>query len=120
MRPTSQFASLSWTLESSPMITILGLKNYKDFFSDDTVAVNNTGHGTNAVRLVYKVCPAAQLFVARVFEKQRGERLYTESYGLGIPFFSSNWLVPFPVPEMGDLLRKERVEGRHYKYGQWI
>lgn len=45
------------------------IKGYKDFVTgDDTVRVDNTGHGTNGVKLIYKVCPNAQVFVARVFE----------------------------------------------------
>lgn len=45
------------------------IKGYRDFVSgDDTVRMDKTGHGTNGVKLVYKVCPTAEVFVARVFE----------------------------------------------------
>jgi len=48
------------------------VKGYKDFVSnDDYNWQDNTGHGTNAVRLIQKVYNMAEIYIGRVFEAHR-------------------------------------------------
>lgn len=45
------------------------IRGYRDFVTNkDDIKQDNTGHGTNSVKLVYKVCADAEVYVARVFE----------------------------------------------------
>lgn len=45
------------------------IRDYRDFVTNkDDIKQDNTGHGTNSVKLVYKVCADAEVYVARVFE----------------------------------------------------
>ena len=45
------------------------IRGYKDFVAgNDDVKQDNTGHGTNSVKLIYKVYAQAEIYVARVFE----------------------------------------------------
>lgn len=45
------------------------IQGYRDFVSgDDNRNQDNTGHGTNSVKLIYKVYHEAEVYVARVFE----------------------------------------------------
>ncbi|KAL2692043.1 hypothetical protein Neosp_002446 [[Neocosmospora] mangrovei] len=45
------------------------IRGYRDFVANkDDIKQDNTGHGTNSVKLVYKVCADAEVYVARVFE----------------------------------------------------
>ncbi|KIM96504.1 hypothetical protein OIDMADRAFT_170237 [Oidiodendron maius Zn] len=51
------------------------VKAYKDFISkNDDDWQDNTGHGTNAVRLILKVYNAAEIYVGRVFENSKATR----------------------------------------------
>ena len=48
---------------------IESVKDYKDFVTgDDSTCIDNTGHGTNAVRLLQKVYLKADIYVGRTFE----------------------------------------------------
>ncbi|KAL6352963.1 hypothetical protein LRP88_13440 [Fusarium phalaenopsidis] len=45
------------------------IRGYRDFVTNkDGIKQDNTGHGTNSVKLIYKVCADAEVYVARVFE----------------------------------------------------
>lgn len=45
------------------------VRDYKDFVSkNDGVKQDKTGHGTNSVKLIFKVYAQAEVYVARVFE----------------------------------------------------
>lgn len=45
------------------------IRDYKDFVSKkDDVKQDKTGHGTNSVKLIFKVYAQAEVYVARVFE----------------------------------------------------
>ncbi|KAK6697855.1 hypothetical protein SNK05_010705 [Fusarium graminearum] len=45
------------------------IQGYRDFVSgDDNRKQDNTGHGTNSVKLIYKVYHEAEVYVAHVFE----------------------------------------------------
>ncbi|KAI8723796.1 Peptidase-S8 domain-containing protein [Fusarium sp. LHS14.1] len=45
------------------------IEDYRDFVTNkDDVKQDNTGHGTNSVKLIYKVCDVAEVYVARVFK----------------------------------------------------
>ncbi|KAH7275683.1 hypothetical protein B0J15DRAFT_475620 [Fusarium solani] len=45
------------------------IRGYRDFVTNkDDIKQDNTGHGTNSVKLVYKVCADAEVYVARVFK----------------------------------------------------
>jgi subtilisin family serine protease len=51
------------------------VKAYKDFIGkNDDDWQDNTGHGTNAVRLILKVYNAAEIYVGRVFENSKATR----------------------------------------------
>lgn len=52
--PDSQYAKAIW--------------KYKDFVSGSQIYTDNTGHGTDAVRLLFKMCDSAAVCVARVWE----------------------------------------------------
>ncbi|KAF4461645.1 hypothetical protein FALBO_11549 [Fusarium albosuccineum] len=48
------------------------LRGYRDFVSgEDHVKLDKTGHGTNSVKLIFKVYDQAEVYVARVFENNR-------------------------------------------------
>ncbi|RBA17973.1 extracellular alkaline serine protease [Fusarium proliferatum] len=45
------------------------IRGYRDFVTNrDDVKQDNTGHGTNSVKLIFKVYAEAEVYVARVFE----------------------------------------------------
>lgn len=45
------------------------IRDYKDFVSkNDDTKQDKTGHGTNSVKLIFKVYAQAEVYVARVFE----------------------------------------------------
>lgn len=45
------------------------IQGYRDFVTNnDDLKQDNTGHGTNSVKLIYKVYAEAEVYVARVFE----------------------------------------------------
>ncbi|CAM1505024.1 Fc.00g106610.m01.CDS01 [Cosmosporella sp. VM-42] len=45
------------------------ISGYKDFVGgNDEIKQDNTGHGTNSVKLIYKMYDQAEVYVARVFE----------------------------------------------------
>lgn len=51
------------------------VKAYRDFIGEnDDDLQDNTGHGTNAVRLILKVYDAAEIYVARVFENSKATK----------------------------------------------
>ena len=54
---------------------VQSVKAYKDFISgNDDDWQDNTGHGTNAVRLILKVYNAAEIYVGRVFENSKATK----------------------------------------------
>lgn len=46
------------------------IKGYKDFVEGKKEGVDNTGHGTNGVHLIFKILPEAHIYVARVFKNK--------------------------------------------------
>ena len=58
--------------------------------------IDNTGHGTDAVKLVYKTCNTASVYVARVWEREDSENSQQvmglmETVGTGHYAWSLSW-----------------------------
>jgi hypothetical protein len=47
------------------------ITDYKDFVDgNNSIKKDNTGHGTNSVKLIFKVFNNAEIYVARIFENR--------------------------------------------------
>ncbi|RYP44078.1 hypothetical protein DL768_009423 [Monosporascus sp. mg162] len=70
------------------------IKGYKDFVSDiDSDKKDNTGHGTNSVKLIFKVFANAEVYVARVFENEEANQNTQDLMAQAIQHASENWEV---------------------------
>ncbi|KAK7993442.1 peptidase family M3 [Apiospora arundinis] len=50
------------------------IKKYKDFTGGSKMMADNTGHGTDAVKLVYEMCSdTVEVYVARVWEREKDD-----------------------------------------------
>ncbi|KAH8897707.1 hypothetical protein GQ53DRAFT_712148 [Thozetella sp. PMI_491] len=78
------------------------VKAYKDFVAgEDDVWQDNTGHGTNAVRLVQKVYNMAEIYVGRVFERAEATSSTPALLADAIRHATSDWKVDVVILASG-------------------
>ncbi|OXV08982.1 hypothetical protein Egran_03256 [Elaphomyces granulatus] len=78
------------------------VKGYKDFVSnDDYNWQDNTGHGTNAVRLIQKVYNMAEIYIGRVFEAHRATANTATLMAQAIRHAKGRWKVDIIVMPSG-------------------
>jgi hypothetical protein len=78
------------------------VKGYKDFVSkEDYDWQDNTGHGTNAVRLIQKVYNMAEIYIGRVFEDHRATMNTATLMAQAIRHAKDRWKVDIIVMPSG-------------------
>ncbi|KAF7502928.1 hypothetical protein GJ744_004804 [Endocarpon pusillum] len=77
------------------------VKGFKDFVSQDDDWQDNTGHGTNAVRLIQKVYNMAEIYVGRVFDGSRATDITATLMAEAVRHAKNSWKVDIIVMPSG-------------------